>query len=1055
VADRWRERIRDRVLSVLTPPAEADSATRAGRAMVAALLFGELSGFAATDLDLIRQASLAHTLALSGMNVSYVVAVAIALVWIAGRWHPAIFLRTPRPYLILLVAAPLVAGYCWLGGYSPSLYRAVLMFAGCGLLLFLGRHAPLCDSLFLALAAMLAVSPLTAYDVRLQLSAAAVAGIGLLWPPFGAFCSRLPRSRLFRWIVVPVLAGLWTSLCAEAAVLPIIVRLFGDWNCNPWINAAWLPLLGFVVTPMALIGLALLPVPLLSAAGAWLLLAAAWCCQELMHGLAWLESHGLLLSTAVLRPAWPELLGCYGLLASLALVLAGRPKPLAALLTSLALLVGPGLWRDLADSREAVSLTVFDVGQGQSVAVTLPGGKRLLVDGGGLLGNFDVGRAVVGAALADNHPPRLEAVFASHPHSDHVKGLISLLQRFSVASYDDNGGLPEGALAAPIQAALAERRIPRTSLAAGDRLNLGHDLALDVLHPGPDDDPSGNNGSLVLRLTWHGRGLAVLPGDIERSVAHRLTCTGTPLQAAVLVLPHHGSSSSLSRLFHAAVAPRVAIASAGDSGRYPSGKVVESLARLGCPTYATNRHGAVTVRFDSPTAAPVVETMGGTDASAAKGRSPLETHHRKQLFFPGFSQRAVIQNENAPSASSDAKRRCRTIFRGPEKNVSRRVVQEGAPPSWTPEASLPHPPSVVLPALSRLKIEVQFLLQGGQIAAGAFLGHGIALGQDIPDQVRVLVECLAPGPDRFQEGGHGFHEQLLAVPAAPGGLAAALADLRQPGRIGQQLVIGIEVALLGIARVLAARPLGAGEHAHDLFLHGPRFLGQADGIAVALAHLAAVQARQLGIRRKQGLGLGEEVAVEVVGPAGDLPGELHVGQLILAHGHESGLVQQDVRSHEHRVAQEAIGGQILGRQFGQLVLVGWVALQPRHRRDHGQEQMELHMLLDLGLLEQHAFFRIEPGRHPVLDQLRHKPLDALGLGVFRGQGVPVGHEEKAVVGLLQFDPVFEHAEVMAQMQGAGGAHAGNDPFCFPWECSRSFQRSPFAVMPWRTAEVSA
>ncbi|MGD9609712.1 MAG: ComEC/Rec2 family competence protein [Desulfovibrionaceae bacterium] len=623
VADRWRERIRDRVLSVLTPPAEADSATRAGRAMVAALLFGELSGFAATDLDLIRQASLAHTLALSGMNVSYVVAVAIALVWIAGRWHPAIFLRTPRPYLILLVAAPLVAGYCWLGGYSPSLYRAVLMFAGCGLLLFLGRHAPLCDSLFLALAAMLAVSPLTAYDVRLQLSAAAVAGIGLLWPPFGAFCSRLPRSRLFRWIVVPVLAVLWTSLCAEAAVLPIIVRLFGDWNCNPWINAAWLPLLGFVVTPMALIGLALLPVPLLSAAGAWLLLAAAWCCQELMHGLAWLESHGLLLSTAVLRPAWPELLGCYGLLASLALVLAGRPKPLAALLTSLALLVGPGLWRDLADSREAVSLTVFDVGQGQSVAVTLPGGKRLLVDGGGLFGNFDVGRAVVGAALADNHPPRLEAVFASHPHSDHVKGLISLLQRFSVASYDDNGGLPEGALAAPIQAALAERRIPRTSLAAGDRLNLGHDLALDVLHPGPDDDPSGNNGSLVLRLTWHGRGLAVLPGDIERSVAHRLTRTGTPLQAAVLVLPHHGSSSSLSRLFHAAVAPRVAIASAGDSGRYPSGKVVESLARLGCPTYATNRHGAVTVRFDSPTAAPVVETMGGTDASGGQRAQPF------------------------------------------------------------------------------------------------------------------------------------------------------------------------------------------------------------------------------------------------------------------------------------------------------------------------------------------------------------------------------------------------------------------------------------------------
>ena len=71
------------------------------------------------------------------------------------------------------------------------------------------------------------------------------------------------------------------------------------------------------------------------------------------------------------------------------------------------------------------------------------------------------------------------------------------------------------------------------------------------------------------------------------------------------------------------MAPQVAIASAGDSGRYPSGKVVESLARLGCPTYATNRHGAVTVRFDGPTAVPVVETMGGMDASGGQRATPF------------------------------------------------------------------------------------------------------------------------------------------------------------------------------------------------------------------------------------------------------------------------------------------------------------------------------------------------------------------------------------------------------------------------------------------------
>ena len=78
--------------------------------------------------------------------------------------------------------------------------------------------------------------------------------------------------------------------------------------------------------------------------------------------------------------------------------------------------------------------------------------------------------------------------------------------------------------------------------------------------------------------------------------------------AAVLVLPHHGALSALSRRFHAAVHPQVAIASCGDTERYPSAKVAESLTRLGCPTLATNRDGAVTVRFDGPDSPPRVET---------------------------------------------------------------------------------------------------------------------------------------------------------------------------------------------------------------------------------------------------------------------------------------------------------------------------------------------------------------------------------------------------------------------------------------------------------------
>ena len=606
----WREDLRQRVAVLLAAPPDADAADRAGRAMVMALIFGDRSGLTETDLDLVRRASLAHTLALSGMHVGFVAAFAASLVVCCGRLFPRIYLYVPRPKLIALTAAAPVAAYCWLGGMTPSLLRAALMFAAFGLMLLLRRDRPLLDGLFFALAAILCVSPLSAFDPRLQLSALAVAGIGVFWPFFPRLCRHVPLRGPLLSVFLWAGGTLWVSLCAEAAVLPVIARLYGDLTPNPWVNLLWLPVLGGVAMPLALSGLVATVVPGLAGLGGMLLGAAAACCAELMRLLAVANAKGLLVSAAVLRPGWPEALGCLGLLACLAIVLSGGRRPRAALAACLLLLVAPTAWRAATDMRQEVAITVLDVGQGQSVAVRLPGGRRLLVDAGGLFGNFDVGRAVVGAFLTDGRPPRLETALASHPHSDHVKGFGSLLARFAVGRYYDNGGTPEGALAAPIADALATRRIPHAALGAGDVLELGDGLTLAVLHPGPDDDRADNNGSLVLRLSWNGRGLAVFPGDAERGVLRHVAESGGALRATVLVLPHHGSATGLSKRFLSAVAPRVAIASCGAGRPYPAHKITETLERQGCAVYATSRNGAVTVRFAGPDAPPVVETAG-------------------------------------------------------------------------------------------------------------------------------------------------------------------------------------------------------------------------------------------------------------------------------------------------------------------------------------------------------------------------------------------------------------------------------------------------------------
>ncbi|MEF3695987.1 ComEC/Rec2 family competence protein, partial [Desulfolutivibrio sp.] len=193
-----------------------------GGAMLLALLTGDRSELTTTDMDLVRRASLAHALALSGMHVGYVAALGWLLAWIAGRIRPGIFLRLPRQKLAVLLAAPLVCGYVWLGGATPSLVRAALMFACFGFLILLDRPRILLDGLFLALALIVAASPLSVFDIRLQLSALAVAGLAVFWPLGMAVFARLPLPERLRPTAVWLFGVLWTSLAAETALLPVL-----------------------------------------------------------------------------------------------------------------------------------------------------------------------------------------------------------------------------------------------------------------------------------------------------------------------------------------------------------------------------------------------------------------------------------------------------------------------------------------------------------------------------------------------------------------------------------------------------------------------------------------------------------------------------------------------------------------------------------------------------------------------------------------------------------------------------------------------------------------
>lgn len=603
-AEGWPWRLRERLRQAASGPEERPGQ---GRAVLLALLLGDRSLLDPATTDLFRDASLSHSLALSGLHLGFVCGLGFALAWLLGRVRPGILLAVPRPRLGVLLALPLALAYLWLGGATPSLVRSFLMFASWGALLLLGRGRVALDGLFLALAAILLVSPLSAYDIRLQFSALAVAGIIALVPPAVHRLEPLVRfadwrGRVLRGAILAAAGLLATSLAANLVLAPVVAWDFGDLPLNPLPNLFWLPVLGLAVLPFGLVGLGLAALPVTAGLGQAVLSADAALVEGCLRALSLAQGGGLVPSLAVLRPAWPALLGHFLLLLLAACLPRFRPRlALAAAGLGLCLLFAPALARGLAAARDEVRLTMLDTGQSQAVLVEAPGGVRVLVDGGGSLSRtFDLGRAVTGPALTANRPPRLDLAVLTHPDADHAQGLAHVLSRFRVARFAHNGRLPEGRLGEEFAAALDASGLAPEVWSAGQAHALAPGLALEVLHPAPGGRAGdSNDASLALRLVWRGRGLALLCGDLERPGLADVLARVPDLGAEVLVLPHHGADSSLLPALYDRVGPGLALAAAGEGNAYgfPGPGVRAELGRRGIPLWTSGESGALGVAF--------------------------------------------------------------------------------------------------------------------------------------------------------------------------------------------------------------------------------------------------------------------------------------------------------------------------------------------------------------------------------------------------------------------------------------------------------------------------
>jgi competence protein ComEC len=256
-------------------------------------------------------------------------------------------------------------------------------------------------------------------------------------------------------------------------------------------------------------------------------------------------------------------------------------------------------------------ITAIDVGQGTSNLIEFPGGRVMLVDGGGFSSNqmFDLGARVVAPVLRRKKILTVDFVVLSHPNADHLNGLYWILDRFRVGCLWTNGERADTLSYRQFFQCVVDRGIPIETVHRQSPRTVFSTAEVRILHPPPDaivqdgkpDGKTIDDHSIILKIQFNGVSV-LLPGDIRESAERQLVADLGPdaLNSDILMVPHHGSRFSSSMPFIRRVSPRVAIISAGWRNRFgfPHSEVVDRYHRAGSRLFRTDRDGAVGIRIE-------------------------------------------------------------------------------------------------------------------------------------------------------------------------------------------------------------------------------------------------------------------------------------------------------------------------------------------------------------------------------------------------------------------------------------------------------------------------
>ncbi len=527
-----------------------------------------------------RKAGLIHLLVVSGTQVSILIGVCLALTKTVGLPNWAGIMATSFFNLMLVIAT----------GAGASILRAALMGEIMLIGLLFEREKEFYTSLCLSALVLMLFDPPVLFDIGFQLSFAATWALVYIAP---VLQKRLP-------------AMLAVTLAPLAATTPLIALYFSQLSLVsmisnllvlPWVE--FLTILGFFST---LAGFVCLPAAQVLGGTLWLLVFLLDKIAGHLAALPWACYY-------IPAPSLVAVGGYYlGLLAFIEVfrkegVLVTKKRVVFALVLLLSVAVWDRAFSVATLGDRQLTVTVIDVGQGDSILVEPPDGKKILIDGGGIeAGESDddpVGAKVVVPFLHRKGINKLDLVILTHPHADHLGGLNKVLEELPVDVVMDSGQDYNSRAYKHFKQLIAANKIKYELGRAGQVINFDQDIKGYILNPSDPLLEDTNSDSVVMRLVY-GEVSFLLTGDLGKPGEERVLASGMTLEATVLKVGHHGSSTSTTTEFLAAVHPKYAVISVGRHNRYghPTAAALRRLQAAGVEVYRTDEDGAVEMATD-------------------------------------------------------------------------------------------------------------------------------------------------------------------------------------------------------------------------------------------------------------------------------------------------------------------------------------------------------------------------------------------------------------------------------------------------------------------------